>query len=141
MSHLRTGDGQQATGWAIVPGWTCGRAGQLCLVAEFSSWALLAPEMTWTLERGVGKKTGLFPCLDIRVRPGQSRCSGSMSNQVGDTSGLGPRLHVPPLLRRVGVRGPTAGWTPAELRCSLSISLVHRFPESGGGARMEAPFC
>lgn len=30
---------------------------------------------------------------------------------------------------------------PAELRWSLSISLVCRFPESGGGARMEAPFC
>ena len=30
---------------------------------------------------------------------------------------------------------------PAELRWSLSISWVHRLPKSGGGARMEAPFC
>lgn len=108
MSHLGTGNGQQAAGWAIVPRWTCSRAGQLCLVAEFSSWAILAPEMTWTLERGMGKKTGFFPHLDIRVRPGQSRCSGNMSNQVGDTFGLGPRLRVPPLLRGVGVRGPNS---------------------------------
>ena len=108
MSHLGTGDGQQAAGWTIVPGWTWGRAGQLCLVAEFSSWALLAPEMTWTLERGMGKKTGLFPYLNIRVRPGQSRYSGNVSNQVGDTSGLGPRLRVPPLLRMVGRGGPNS---------------------------------
>lgn len=56
----------------------------------------------------MGKTTDLFQHLNIRVRPGQSRYSGNVLNQVGDTSGLGPRLRVPPLLRRVGRGGPNS---------------------------------
>ena len=70
-SHPGTGDGQQAPGWAVVPGRTCRGASQLCLVAEFSCWALLAPEMTRTLERGIGKKVVFFPHLQ---QLGQAWC-------------------------------------------------------------------
>lgn len=52
-SHRGAGDGQQPRGWAVVPGGTRWGASQRCLVAEFSFWALLAPEVTGALEKGV----------------------------------------------------------------------------------------
>lgn len=69
-SHHGARDGQQALGWAVVPRWACYGASQLCLVAELSSWALLAPEMSWTLEGGLVIRLVSFHSPNIWARLG-----------------------------------------------------------------------
>lgn len=64
VSHRGTGDGQQAPGWAVVSGGTRHGAGQLCLVAEFSCWAFLAPEMAGPLGRGRRVRWASFSTSD-----------------------------------------------------------------------------